>query len=163
VLVAEARRACRLWATMGLDPGRAAACHDDVQERKDRAAGMLLEGVVTHVTNLGAFVDIGVPQDGLVYISMILHRFVTDPRERVEAGDVVNVKVLDVELQHPGRVRTMRLDQAAPCAESIAATRLDPDPRRPNPRPAQRVPGARAAEPAGNGVRADALARALQH
>jgi uncharacterized protein len=59
---------------------------------------MVLEGVVTNVTNFGAFVDIGVHQDGLVHISALADRFVKDPREVVKAGDVVKVKVLEVDI-----------------------------------------------------------------
>jgi uncharacterized protein len=72
---------------------------------------MVLEGVVSNVANFGAFVDIGVHQDGLVHISSITDKFVSDPREIVKAGDVVKVKVLEVD---PARKRislTMRLEQ----------------------------------------------------
>ncbi len=150
----------------GRDPRpqfKTAVFQDGVQELKDLASGMLLEGVVTNVTNFGAFVDIGVHQDGLVHISMMSHRFVKDPRELVKAGDVVKVKVLEVDLQRRRIALTMKLDEAAPRAPSGSPQRdSDRSPRRPNPRPAQRAPGARAAEPAGNGVMAEALARALK-
>ena len=59
---------------------------------------MLLEGVVTNVANFGAFVDIGVHQDGLVHVSQLADRFVKDPREVVKAGDIVKVKVVEVDL-----------------------------------------------------------------
>ncbi len=150
----------------GRDPRpqfKTAVFHDDVHDLKDLACGMLLEGVVTNVTNFGAFVDIGVHQDGLVHISMMSHRFVTDPRELVKAGDVVKVKVLEVDLQRRRIALTMKLGEPPPRERSGPPQRdSDRNPRRPNPRPAQRAPGARAAEPAGNGVMADALARALK-
>ena len=63
---------------------------------EDLTPGMQLEGVVTNVTNFGAFVDVGVHQDGLVHISQLADRFVEDPREVVKAGQIVTVKVLNV-------------------------------------------------------------------
>ncbi len=70
---------------------------EGVEELKDLEAGMILEGVVTNVTNFGAFVDIGVHQDGLVHISAMSEKFIKDPREVVKAGDVVKVKVMEVD------------------------------------------------------------------
>ena len=70
---------------------------------------MVLEGVVTNVTNFGAFVDVGVHQDGLVHISMMSERFIKDPRELVKAGDVLKVKVLEVDLKRRRIALTMRL------------------------------------------------------
>jgi uncharacterized protein len=76
---------------------------------------MLLEGVVTNVANFGAFVDIGVHQDGLVHVSALADRFVKDPREVVKPGDIVKVKVLEVDLKRKRIALTMRLrDEAAP-------------------------------------------------
>lgn len=69
----------------------------DVREMSDLTPGMTLEGTVTNVTNFGAFVDIGVRQDGLVHLSQISNRFIRDPREAVKVGDVVQVKVISVE------------------------------------------------------------------
>jgi uncharacterized protein len=69
---------------------------------------MMLEGVVTNVANFGAFVDIGVHQDGLVHISALANKFVKDPREVVKAGDVVKVKVLEVDLPRKRIALTMR-------------------------------------------------------
>lgn len=74
---------------------------------------MVLEGVVTNVTNFGAFVDIGVHQDGLVHISSLTDRFVKDPREVVKAGDIVRVKVLEVDAPRKRISLTMRLDEKA--------------------------------------------------
>jgi uncharacterized protein len=99
----------------GRDPRpefRAAAFQEGVSELKDLQPGMLLEGVVTNVTNFGAFIDVGVHQDGLVHVSMLSNRFVKDPREVVKAGDVVKVKVLEVDLPRRRIALTMRLDAA---------------------------------------------------
>jgi uncharacterized protein len=120
---------------------------------------MLLEGVVTNVTNFGAFVDIGVHQDGLVHISMLSNRFVKDPHEVVKAGDVVKVKVLEVD---PGRRRialTMRLEDAVP---RTRAPGEQPPPRGQGHRggPTSRTQS-RPAQPQGNGMMADALRQAL--
>ena len=74
---------------------------------------MILEGVVTNVTNFGAFVDIGVHQDGLVHISVLSNTFVSDPREVVKAGDIVTVKVVDIDLPRKRIGLSMRLEEAA--------------------------------------------------
>jgi uncharacterized protein len=97
----------------GRDPRpqfKTAAFQEGVEQLKDLTPGMLLEGVVTNVTNFGAFVDIGVHQDGLVHISMMSHKFIKDPRELVKAGDVVKIKVLEVDLQRKRIALTMKLD-----------------------------------------------------
>ncbi len=85
----------------GRDPRpsfKAAQFADGVEKISDVKADMRLQGVVTNVTNFGAFVDIGVHQDGLVHISHLADRFVNDPREVVKAGDVVNIRVLEVDV-----------------------------------------------------------------
>ena len=71
---------------------------------------MLLEGVVTNVAAFGAFVDVGVHQDGLVHVSAMSNTFVKDPREVVKSGDVVRVKVLDVDIPRKRISLTLRLD-----------------------------------------------------
>jgi protein Tex len=84
----------------GRDPRktfRVPAFRADVKEMSDLKPGMTLEGTVTNVTNFGAFVDIGVRQDGLVHLSQMSNRFIRDPREAVRVGDVVQVKVISVE------------------------------------------------------------------
>ncbi|WP_142995590.1 Tex family protein, partial [Zobellella denitrificans] len=86
---------------------------DGVEKPADLIPDMVLEGVVTNVTNFGAFVDIGVHQDGLVHISALTDRFIKDPREVVKAGDIVKVKVLEVDLQRNRIALTMRLEQSA--------------------------------------------------
>jgi uncharacterized protein len=103
----------------GRDPRpefKTAAFQEGVEELKDLKQGMLLEGVVTNVTNFGAFVDIGVHQDGLVHVSMMAHKFIKDPREVVKAGDVVKVKVMEVDLQRKRIALTMKLEEAPPRA-----------------------------------------------
>ena len=73
---------------------------------------MILEGVVTNVAAFGAFVDIGVHQDGLVHISALTDRFIKDPREVVKAGDIVRVKVLEVDVARKRISLSMKLDAA---------------------------------------------------
>ena len=74
---------------------------------------MILEGTVTNVTNFGAFVDIGVHQDGLVHISSLSDKFVEDPHQVVKTGDIVKVKVLEVDVPRKRIALTMRLDESA--------------------------------------------------
>ncbi len=96
----------------GRDPRpefKTAHFQEGVEELKDLQQGMLLEGVVTNVTNFGAFVDIGVHQDGLVHISALADKFVRDPHEVVKAGDVVKVKVMEVDIPRRRIGLTMRL------------------------------------------------------
>jgi uncharacterized protein len=81
---------------------------DDIRELKDLAPGMACPGIVTNVTNFGAFVDIGVHQDGLVHISQLADRFVKDPREVVSPGDRVTVRVLEVNLAKNQIALTMK-------------------------------------------------------
>lgn len=97
----------------GRDPRgefKTATFMDGVEEISDLKAGMILEGTITNVTNFGAFVDIGVHQDGLVHISMLSNRFVDDPHTVVKTGDVVKVKVLEVDAPRKRIALTMRLD-----------------------------------------------------
>jgi len=131
----------------------------------------LLEGVVTNVTNFGAFVDVGVHQDGLVHISMLAHKFVKDPHEVVKAGDVVKVKVLEVDVARKRIALTMKLDEAPPRARpNDQAPRTaergrdhghQAGPARPQQRPQQRNQS-RDGESQGNGLMAEAFAKALK-
>jgi len=105
-----------------------------VEDLKDLKPGMLLEGVVTNVTNFGAFVDIGVHQDGLVHISMMSHKFIKDPRELVKAGDVLKVKVLEVDLQRKRVALTMKLEERPVQAAGESSNRDR------QPQPAPRTP-----------------------
>lgn len=84
---------------------------DGVEQISDLKPGMILEGTVTNVTNFGAFVDIGVHQDGLVHISSLSDKFVEDPHDVVKTGDIVKVKVLEVEVDRKRIALTMRLDE----------------------------------------------------
>ena len=96
----------------GRDPRpefKAAQLQDGVETMKDLVDGMILEGTVTNVTNFGAFVDIGVHQDGLVHISALANSFVKDPHDVVKAGEIVKVKVLEVDLERKRIALTMRL------------------------------------------------------
>lgn len=97
----------------GRDPRpefRFASFQEGVETLSDLKPGMTLEGSVTNVTNFGAFVDIGVHQDGLVHISALSHEFVKDPREVVKAGDIVKVKVMEVDIPRKRIGLSMRLD-----------------------------------------------------
>lgn len=96
----------------GRDPRpefRAAEFREGVENIKDLEPGMILEGSVTNVTHFGAFVDIGVHQDGLVHISALSDKFVEDPRSVVKAGDIVKVKVMSVDLERARIGLSMRL------------------------------------------------------
>ena len=100
----------------GRDPRgefKTAVFMDGVEEITDLKAGMILEGTITNVTNFGAFVDIGVHQDGLVHISSLSDKFVEDPHQVVKTGDVVKVKVLEVDVARKRIALTMRLDESA--------------------------------------------------
>ena len=99
----------------GRDPRgefKTATFAEGVEEITDLKAGMILEGTVTNVTNFGAFVDIGVHQDGLVHISSLSDKFVEDPHQVVKTGDVVKVKVLEVDVARRRIALTMRLDES---------------------------------------------------
>ena len=153
----------------GRDPRpafRTATFKEGVEELKDLVPGMLLEGTVTNVAAFGAFVDVGVHQDGLVHVSAMSKSFVKDPRDVVKPGDVVRVKVLEVDIPRKRIGLTLRLDDEAGGARREPRER----PGRGEPRGAGgRRRGARqdrgrsggaAAGPAGGGALADALRRA---
>ncbi|EKN4032499.1 Tex family protein [Yersinia enterocolitica] len=98
----------------GRDPRpefKTATFAEGVETLNDLTPGMILEGSVTNVTNFGAFVDIGVHQDGLVHISSLADKFVDDPHKVVKAGDIVKVKVMEVDLQRKRIALSMRLDE----------------------------------------------------
>jgi uncharacterized protein len=97
----------------GRDPRpafKAAVFKEGVEEIKDLKRGMILEGTVTNVAAFGAFVDIGVHQDGLVHVSAMSKTFIKDPREVVKSGDIVKVKVLEIEVARKRIALTLRLD-----------------------------------------------------
>ncbi|ATD66354.1 MULTISPECIES: Tex family protein [Luteimonas] len=147
----------------GRDPRpefKAAQFADGVEDIKDLQVGMILEGVVSNVAAFGAFVDIGVHQDGLVHISALSTSFVKDPRDVVKAGDIVKVKVLEVDVPRKRIALTCRLDDVPgdkPARESRGEARSDGR----GPRGARPGAGrpATVAAPANNAL-ADAFARA---
>ena len=103
----------------GRDPRpsfKTATFADGVEELKDLKPGMLLEGTVTNVAAFGAFVDIGVHQDGLVHVSQLADRFVKDPHEVVKAGDVVKVRVIEVDIPRKRIALSMRKESGGPAA-----------------------------------------------
>ncbi|MDO4636843.1 MAG: Tex family protein [Lautropia sp.] len=113
----------------GRDPRpefRTASFKEGVETLADLRPGMTLEGVVTNVANFGAFVDIGVHQDGLVHISALSDQFVKDPHQVVKTGDVVKVKVLEVDVRRQRVALTMRMSDTPPASD-----------RHGRPRPAQ--------------------------
>jgi uncharacterized protein len=153
----------------GRDPRpefKTAEFKEGVEDLKDLRPDMVLEGVVTNVTNFGAFVDIGVHQDGLVHISMMANKFVKDPHEVVKAGDVVKVKVLEVDQQRKRIALAMRLEDSAKRArdEGLGDARRDRGAGAvPRGGPAQRGQASRREPtPPTNGAMAEAFARALK-
>jgi uncharacterized protein len=97
----------------GRDPRpefKTATFKEGIEKITDLKPGMLLEGIISNVTNFGAFVDIGVHQDGLVHISALTNRFVKDPHEIVKAGQIVKVKVTEIDVPRKRIALTMRLD-----------------------------------------------------
>jgi uncharacterized protein len=142
----------------GRDPRPAfktATFADGIDDIKDLKPGMMLEGTVTNVAAFGAFVDIGVHQDGLVHVSQLADKFVKDPHEVVKAGDVVKVRVVEVDVPRKRIGLTMRKDGG----EAPAPRETRSDRGRPNARPAGR-PGN---EPdKGNGAFGAALSAAMR-
>ncbi|QJE72606.1 RNA-binding transcriptional accessory protein [Aerophototrophica crusticola] len=160
----------------GRDPRpafKSATFKEGVEELKDLEPGMVLEGVVTNVTAFGAFVDVGVHQDGLVHVSQLSHSFVKDPHTVVKAGDIVKVKVLEVDLKRKRVALTMKLDERpAPRRPEPQADRRDSRPsqgqrppqqgRPPQGKPQQPRPAApQQRQPEPSGALAEAWAAAL--
>jgi uncharacterized protein len=145
----------------GRDPRpafKAAVFKEGVETLKDLKRGMILEGTVTNVAAFGAFVDIGVHQDGLVHISAMSKTFIKDPREVVKSGDIVKVKVLEVEVARKRIALTLRLDdETGGKSERPAPGKPRDIPRASMTSPAPRKPQ----EPAG-GALAEALRRASE-
>ncbi|WGR70406.1 MULTISPECIES: Tex family protein [unclassified Bradyrhizobium] len=145
----------------GRDPRpafKAAVFKDGVEEIKDLKKGMILEGTVTNVAAFGAFVDIGVHQDGLVHISAMSKTFIKDPREVVKPGDIVKVKVLDFEVARKRISLTLRLD------DEVGAKKDAPGMQRDNSRNTARMTSSapRKQESSGGGALAEALRRAAE-
>ena len=128
---------------------------EGVNDIKDLQVGMILEGVVSNVANFGAFVDIGVHQDGLVHISALSNKFVQDPREVVKAGEVVKVKVMEVDAARKRIALTMRLDDEA--GTQVKRSDRPSSESRGNPRSGQR--GQNREQAPGNSAMADAFAK----
>jgi len=108
----------------GRDPRpdfQVARFNDGVEDINDLVAGMVLEGTVSNVAAFGAFIDIGVHQDGLVHVSQLSNRFVSHAHEVVKAGDIVKVKVVEVDVARKRISLTMRLDAPAPQKEAAPA------------------------------------------
>jgi protein Tex len=142
----------------GRDPRpafKAAVLKEGVETIKDLRRGMILEGTVTNVAAFGAFVDIGVHQDGLVHISAMSKNFIKDPREVVKSGDIVKVKVIDLEVARNRIALSLRLDDetAAEKKKAAAASKPSQVPGKPaKPQPQQ----------SGGGALAEALRRASE-
>ncbi len=136
----------------GRDPRpefKTAKFQEGVHEIKDLVPGMTLEGVVSNVAAFGAFVDIGVHQDGLVHVSELSDRFVRDPREVVKVGDIVRVRVLDVDVARKRISLSMRSREKAVRNVTSATDKRSNVTVRPNNRPQKSPSGAMAAAFAG--------------
>jgi uncharacterized protein len=146
----------------GRDPRpafKAAVFKEGVEEVKHLKKGMILEGTVTNVAAFGAFVDIGVHQDGLVHVSAMSKTFIKDPREVVKPGDIVKVKVLDVEVARKRIALTLRLDDEVGSKKDAAA------PSRDNSRSSGKMSSSTPRKPteqSGGGALAEALRRAAE-
>jgi uncharacterized protein len=144
----------------GRDPRgefKTVAFKEGVEKVSDLQSGMLLDGVVTNVANFGAFVDIGVHQDGLVHVSALSSKFVKDPRDVVKAGDHVKVKVLEVDVKRNRIALTMRLqDEASPRAPRPAH---DAQPRAADRRGSAPAPRPQRTAPSPSTAMAQAFAR----
>lgn len=146
----------------GRDPRpafKAAVFKEGVEEIKHLQKGMILEGTVTNVAAFGAFVDIGVHQDGLVHISAMSRNFIKDPREVVKPGDIVKVKVLDFEVARKRISLTLRLDDEVGAKKDAPGMQRDNGTRSPN-RMTSSAP--RKQEASGGGALAEALRRAAE-
>ncbi|MDI9830034.1 Tex family protein [Streptomyces sp. KAU_LT] len=155
----------------GRDPRpafRTATFKEGVEKISDLSSGMVLEGVVTNVAAFGAFIDIGVHQDGLAHVSALSKTFVKDPRDVVKPGDIVKVKVLDVDIPRKRISLTLRLDdEAAPQDRQGGGERRQRGGRPPQQRQRQggggrggQGGGSRQAPPPANSAMADALRKA---
>ncbi len=128
--------------------------NEGVNDLKDLQPDMVLEGTVSNVAQFGAFVDLGVHQDGLVHVSQMSHKFINDAREVVKTGQVVKVRVLEVDLARKRIALTMKLDAPALAQGAKAAAKADNSFR-----PAARNERARAPEASGHSAMAAAFAK----
>ncbi|MGE4051988.1 MAG: Tex family protein [Piscinibacter sp.] len=141
----------------GRDPRpdfKVARFNDGVEDIKDLQPGMTLEGTVSNVAQFGAFVDLGVHQDGLVHVSQLSNKFVNDAREVVKTGDIVKVKVLEVDLARKRISLTMKLD-----AKPVAKGERGDNSYRPAGRGERAMPPRGAAQPQGQSAMAAAFAK----
>ncbi len=141
----------------GRDPRpefRTAAFAEGVEDLRDLKPGMVLEGVISNVAAFGAFVDLGVPQDGLVHVSALSNKFVKDPREVVKAGDIVKVKVIEVDIPRKRIALSMRLDDEPGESRNAGGKAV------PTARPAREMRPAQSSQPAASNAFADAFAKA---
>lgn len=148
----------------GRDPRpafKAAVFKEGVETLKDLKAGMVLEGAVTNVAAFGAFVDIGVHQDGLVHISAMSKTFIKDPREVVKPGDIVRVKVLEVDVPRKRIALTLRLDDEAGAKPERSSPGASRNNVRASSSPSSAKNASRPQQGAG-GALADALRRAAE-
>jgi len=146
----------------GRDPRpafKAAVFMEGVEKVSDLKPGMVLEGAVTNVAAFGAFVDIGVHQDGLVHISAMSKTFIKDPREVVKPGDIVKVKVLEVDVARKRIALTLRMDD--PVGAKADRPQADRGPRFNEKQMTSRAP-ARQAKDDGGGALAEAMRRAAE-
>ncbi len=104
---------------------------EGIEDIKDLEAEMVLEGIITNVTNFGAFVDIGVHHDGLIHISALSNSFIKDPRDVVKAGDVVKVKVLEIDLKRQRIGLSMYLEEKPRVAKKVATAAKKPKRKKP--------------------------------
>ena len=144
----------------GRDPRpafKAAEFKEGVETLKDLKPGMILEGAVTNVAAFGAFVDIGVHQDGLVHISAMSRTFIKDPREVVKPGDIVKVKVLEVDVARKRIALSLRLDD-----EPGAARQQGAKPSERNDKAVRAFTARKPQEPASGGALAEAMRRAAE-
>jgi len=146
----------------GRDPRpefKTAEFKEGVEKIKDLKESMVMEGVVTNVTNFGAFIDIGVHQDGLVHISALSDTFVKDPREVVKAGDVVKVKVMNIDAERKRIGLSMRLDDDV--SQQLNGIKKDKPGRNQQKKNKQVKAKNKTAPEVGNSAMADALAQAF--
>ncbi len=143
----------------GRDPRpdfKVARFNDGVEDIQDLVEGMVLEGTVSNVAQFGAFVDLGVHQDGLVHVSQLSNKFVSDAREIVKTGDIVKVRVVEVDLVRKRIALTMKLDTPVPAKGGAKADNSFRPASRGEQRPGRAGPSA---APAGGGAMAAAFAR----
>jgi uncharacterized protein len=140
----------------GRDPRpdfKVARFSEGVEDIRDLQPGMILEGTVSNVAAFGAFVDLGVHQDGLVHVSQLSHKFTTDAREVVKTGDIVKVRVVEVDVERKRIGLTMKLGEAPPRRDGPRDNRFEGAAR------GQRTPQRGVLAPASSTAMASAFAK----